>query len=163
MIDTLGFHVDRNYRAELDDLNTRIARLSDRVTANWFSTFEERTNTWSQLGHLRFRAHALTKEVAMEDQRIGRLTDALQIVGDPAIGFIAYVAFGPDALPLDAMYEVRLIEPNGIYTVPGGVRTNLPESRVESAVEQLRCEVAARHAKDNGFDAGAYRVQVTAF
>ena len=136
MIDTLGFHTDRDFHAELATIQPDIDTLTIRT---------------------------LIKEAAMEDQRLARLAEAFLVVGDPALGFIAYVAFGPEALPLATMYEVRLIEPGGIYTVPGAIRSNLPAGRVEAAKQQLRTEEAARHAKLYGFDVRQYSVQVTPF
>ncbi|MFD8516519.1 hypothetical protein ACFV27_36945 [Streptomyces antimycoticus] len=136
MIDILGFHTDRDYQAELAALPHDIDTLTIRT---------------------------LTREAALENQRLNRLASAVRFAGDPTLGFIAYVAFGPDALPIPPLYEVRLIEPDGIYTVPDSVRTNLPAERVEGAKRQLLAEDAVRHAKLWGFDPTQYRVQVTAF
>ncbi|WP_448333545.1 hypothetical protein [Streptomyces sp. DSM 41534] len=136
MLDILGLHTDRDYHAELAALPRGIDTLTIR---------------------------ALTREAAIEDQRLNRLASAVHIVGEPTLGFIAYVAFGPDALPIAPLYEVRLIEPDGIYTVSDGIRTNLPAERVEGAKQQLLADDAVRHAKLWGFDPTQYRVQVTAF
>jgi hypothetical protein len=78
------------------------------------------------------------------------------------LGFIAYVVFGPKALPLEPLYEVRLIDPSG-YTVPDTIRTNLPASRVEKVRRKLLSVDARANARLWGYQVCEYRVQVTPF
>lgn len=161
MIDTLGSR-DRDLHAELATLQNEIDVTLARVTANNFSTPETGWNTWSHLDNLRFRHRILAKEAAMEDQRLDRLTQAVRAVGDPELGFIAYVVFGPSAVPVEPLYEIRLIDGNG-YTIPESVRTNLPADRLGRAQGQLQTVLAPRFARARGESARNYQVQVTPF
>lgn len=162
MLDNLGFHTDRDLHAELATLDQRIISLSAQTGHG--SSWTDIPNAWAELDNTRFRVRVLRREAAMEDQRLHRLDAAVRIVGDPVLGFIAYVVFGPAALPIAPLYEIRLIDPNGIYTVPESIRTNLPASRVDAAVKAARSsEVIAQRAAVWGDNPNDYRVQITAF
>lgn len=162
MIDNLGFHVDRDYQAELDSLNRQINATTGRIEVGLFHSYEDEWNTRGRLTTLQTHARVLAREVAMENQRLDRLTAAVRVAGDPVLGFIAYVVFGPKALPLETLYEVRLIDANG-YTVPGSVRTNLPASRVEAASQRVLDVEGRENARIWGEQLCEYRVQVTPF
>jgi hypothetical protein len=162
VIDNLGFHVVRDYQTELTQLNREITALTRKVTIGSFYSHEDRHNTYGRLSDLQARAAPLTTELAMETQRLDRLAAAVRIVGDAQLGFIAYVVFGPKALPLEPLYEVRLLDPNG-YTVPGTVRSNLPASRVEKTRQELLTVDAKANVRIWGDQLSAYRVQVTPF
>jgi hypothetical protein len=162
MLDTLGFHIDPDYQAELDTLNREITALTNRVTDGLFYSYEDRHNTHGRLHNLQSRARVLTREAAMEDQRIRRLANAVRAAGDAELGFIAYVVFGPAALPVEPLYEVRLIDEDG-YTVPGTIRTNLPASRVARASRQLMTVDGPKYARMYGRRWVGSRVQVTPF
>ena len=162
MIDNLGFHTDRDHQNELDRINREIAAVTGRITIGGFYSPEDRWNTHGRLTNLQNQQRALLREVAMENQRLDRLAKAVRLVGDPELGFIAYVVFGPKALPLEPLYEVRLIDPSG-YTVPDTIRTNLPADRVDKARRKLLAEDARANARLWGYQVCEYRVQVTAF
>ncbi|MFM9780404.1 hypothetical protein [Streptomyces scabiei] len=162
MIDNLGFHTDRDYQAELDSLNRQINATTGRLQIGLFHSPEDERNTRSRLTTLQTHARILAREAAMENQRLDRLTAAVRVVGDPILGFIAYVVFGPQALPLEPLYEIRVLDTNG-YTVPGTVRTNLPASRVESASQKVLNKEGRENARLWGERLSSYRVQVTPF
>lgn len=162
MIDVLGFHDDRDYQAELKPIQAQIRALTIKVTGGSFYSYEDRHSTYSRLDNLRHQESVLIREAAMEDQRLNRLADAVRLAGDAELGFIAYVVFGPDALPVQPLYEVRLIDEYG-YTVPGSVRTNLPAGRVESVSARLMTVDGPRHARERALRFVGYRVQVTPF
>ena len=162
MIDNLGLHTNHDHQAELDRLNREINAITGRITVGLFHSPEDRWNTHGRLTNLQNQQRTLLREVAMENQRLDRLAKAVRLVGDPELGFIAYVVFGPKALPLEPLYEVRLIDPNG-YTVPDTIRTNLPAGRVEKARRKLLAEDARANARLWGYQVCEYRVQVTAF
>lgn len=162
MIDTLGFHIDRDYHAELTEIRKEINALNGRITVDVFHSWEARYNTKTRLDELHAQAAVLAREAAMEDQRIQRLADAVRIAGDADLGFITYVVFGPNALPVAPLYEVRLIDPDG-YTVPGTVRTNLPADRIDRAKQQLMTAEGPAYARERGLRFTDYRVQVTPF
>lgn len=162
MIDNLGLHTDRDHQTELDGINREIAAVTARITIGGFYSPEDRHNTYGRLDSLNTQQRTLLREAAMENQRLDRLADAVRTVGDYQLGFIAYVVFGPKALPLEPLHEVRLIDPNG-YTVPGTVRTNLPASRVEKARRKLLTVDARADARIWGGQVCEYRVQATPF
>ncbi|MFE9812349.1 hypothetical protein [Streptomyces sp. NPDC005548] len=162
MIDVLGFHDDRDLHTELAALRRDLEATAARCTIAGFSSPEQSWNTWGRLDSLRHQIRVLTREAAMEDQRLHRLAQAVQIVGDVDLGFIAYVAFGPQALPVEPLYEVRLIDPNG-YTVPGTIRTNLPAARLEDARQALMTVDGPAYARRFGYQWRGYSVQTTAF
>lgn len=162
MIDNLGFHVDRDYQAELDRLQRQIKAVTTKVTGGGFYSYEDRHNTYAQLENLERRARTLITDVAMERQRLDRLTAAIRTAGDPELAFIAYVVFGPAALPLEPMYEARLVDEYG-HTVPGCVRTNLPFGRVERVKSQLMKVDGPAYAREMALRFVGYRVQVTPF
>jgi hypothetical protein len=162
VIDYLGFHTDRDFHTELAALRREIDYLTLHVTQGSFHSYEAGWNTRTRLDGLLHQETILAREAAMEDQRIQRLANAVQIVGDAELGFIAYVAFGPAALPLETLYEVRLIDPNG-YTVPGTVRTNLPVDRLDRAKTRLMTVDGPAYARERGLRFRGYRVQVTHF
>jgi hypothetical protein len=162
VIDTLGFHTDRDYHEELTEIRKEINALTGRVAMDVFHSWEARHNTTARLVDLHAQAAVLTREAAMEDQRIQRLADAVRVVGDADLGFITYVVFGPNALPLTPLYEVRLVDPDG-YTVPGTVRTNLPADRIDRAKQQLMTAEGPAYARERGLRFTGYRVQVTPF
>ncbi len=161
MIDNLGFHVVRDYQTELTKLNREINALTGRLEVGLFYSPEDRHNTYGRLSTLQRQAQIITRNAAMENQRLDRLADAVRTVGDTELGFIAYIVFGPKALPLEPLHEIRLIDPNG-YTVPGTVRTNLPASRVEKARRKLLAVDARADARIWGGRVCEYRAQVTA-
>src|ERR1041384_5266670 len=99
VIDNLGFHTDRDYQAELDSLNRQINATTGRLQIGLFHTPEDERNTRGRLTTLQPHARIRAREAAMENQRLDRLTAAVRVVGDPILGFIAYVVFGPQALP----------------------------------------------------------------
>ncbi|MGW4270806.1 hypothetical protein ACWEGQ_00210 [Streptomyces seoulensis] len=162
MIDNLGFHTHPDYTTELTTIQTEIRSLTSRINIGNFHNWEAHHNTWSHLHDLHAQEKNLLREIAMENQRLNRLETALRAVGDIHLGFIAYIVFGPAALPVEAMYEVRLLDDNG-YTVPDTVRTNLPASRIESAKRHLLTVDAPKHARLWGAHVSDYRVQVTPF
>lgn len=162
MIDNLGFHIHRDLHAELAQLRRQIASLTQQVIGNSFYSYEAGWNANARLDRLTEQARVLTREAAMEDQRIRRLVDAVRVVGDADLGFIAYVVFGPRAIPMETLYEVRLIDSDG-YTVGDTVRTNLPLSRVDAARKQLMTVHAPPHARLWDRPLSDYRVQVTPF
>ncbi len=161
MINVLGLHDDRDLHAELATVKREYDVTLARVAIGGFDQYETGWNTSARLSALHTQVHELTRLAAMEDQRIQRLADAISVVGDPVLGFIAYVALGIDALPVDAMYEVRIIQ--GGYGIGDGVRTNLPARRVETATRDLKAGVVRRHARLWDNDPDDYQVQVTAF
>jgi hypothetical protein len=162
VIDNLGFHLDSDFHTELAALRKEIDSLTLLVTQGAFHSYEAGWNTRARLDGLLHQETVLAREAAMEDQRIQRLADAVQLVGDAELGFIAYVAFGPAALPLETLYEVRLIDSNG-YTVPGTVRTNLPASRLDRAKTRLMTVDGPEYARQFGYTWRGYHVQVTPF
>lgn len=161
MIDYLGFHDDTDHHAELAAVRSEIDTLILRVTGDHFHSYEDRYNTWSELNGLRHRAATLTRETAMDDQRTTRLATAMCTAGDAELGFIAYVVFGPEALPVEPLYEVRLVDENG-HTLPGSVRTNLPAARVARTVQRLTAADGPRRAWALS-RADRYQPQITAF
>lgn len=162
MLDVLGLHTDRDYQAELATLRTRIRALTAQVTAGRFHSWEARHNTRGELYNLRRQETVLVREAAMEDQRLTRLADAVRLVGDADLGFVAYVVFGPSALPVAPLYEVRLVDEYG-HTVPGSVRTNLPADRVERVKTELLTVDGPADARMWGRPFSGYEVQVTPF
>lgn len=162
MLTALSFHTDPDYQAELATTQAEIRALTHKVTDGRFHSHEDRHNTYGRLDNLRRRETVLIREAAMEDQRLTRLADAVRVAGDADLGFIAYVVFGPAALPVQPLYEVRLIDEDG-YTVPGCVRTNLPASRVERAKRHLMTVDGPAYARMWGRRFVGYRVQVTPF
>lgn len=165
MIDNLGFHTERDLAAELATLNREIRILEVRITTGAFNPFEDRHNAWGQLDNLRSRAEALTQEIAAEDFALNRLADAIHTVGDVDLGFIAYVVFGPAALPVQPLYDVRVIERRGDYTVPDAVRRNVPADDVARTEAELLDLVMARggHADLWGLARSDFRTQATAY
>lgn len=165
MIDTLGFHTDRDLQGELATLQREIDQLTTRVTVGWFHSPEAELNTWADLDNRRQRAAILTRDIAAEDEELERLASAIRTVGDPDLGFIAYVVFGPHALPMQARYEVRIIERCGGYTVPGMVRRNLTASQIQSTGDDLMRQILKRdgHADMWGKNWHAYQVLQTAY
>ncbi|MFD9721059.1 hypothetical protein [Streptomyces sp. NPDC059076] len=165
MIDNLGFHTDRDLQSELAAVQRQVNALEGRVTVGLFYSPEDRHNTYGQLTNLQVRANTLAAELAAENEELDRLTAAVRIVGDPDLGFIAYVVFGPAALPMESRYEVRVIERRGGYTVPGTVRRNIPAAVVSEASRELLTAVVKRggHAELWGNTIRDYRVQVTAY
>ena len=163
MIDTLGFHTDRDLNAELAELQRHINGLVGRLETGCFFHYEDRWNTQSRLDNLRYQADVIAREAAIEDASIDRLAAAVRTVGDPDLGFIAYVVFGPDALPMEALHEVRLIERTGSYTVGGSIRRNVPADKVSETERELLTVDAKRHARLWGRTIRDYRTQVTAY
>ncbi|MFF7335385.1 hypothetical protein [Streptomyces sp. NPDC008150] len=148
MIDQLGYHDTRDLRAELTALDAQIAR----------------TRAYDTQQTLLRRRPVLVREAAMEDQRLHRLATAVHQAGDLDLGVLAYIVYGPKALPVAPLYEVRLIDENG-YTVPGAVRTNLPADRVEKARTELMTVDGPKWARMYGhrWVPSRHRVQTTAF
>lgn len=162
MLDTLGFHTNRDYQAELHTIRAEIRALTNKVTDGRFYSYEDRHNTHARLNNLHRQANTLTREAAMEDQRLNRLNTAVRTAGDIDLALIAYVVFGPSALPMAALYEVRLVDEDG-YTVPSCVRTNLPADRVERARREFMTVDGPAYARMLGRRFAGYRVQITPF
>lgn len=163
MIDNLGFHNHPDYTTELATTQAEIRSLTGQITIGNFHSWEARHNTHGRLSTLLTREAVLTREAAMETQRLNRLADAARTVGNIYLAVIAYIVFGPAALPVEPLYEVRLIDPDG-YTVPGTIRTNLPAARVEKTKTRLMTEDGPLYARRTGRDwEPGYRVQVTPF
>lgn len=165
MLDYLGFHTDRDFHAELATLQTEIKALTGQVEIGLFHSWEAAQNTRGRLASLQHRADVIAREAAAQDTNLDRLAQAVRLVGDIDLGFIAYVVFGPAALPMETRYEVRLIERRGGYTVPGSVRRDLTEDQVVEAqrevfAEALRPGGHARLWNQTGHD---FRTQVTAY
>lgn len=165
MLNNLGHHTDRDLHTELADLNREITALSGRLNIGNFHSWEARHNTESQLTNLQDRAYHLTDEITAADADTDRLIGAIRRVGDPDLGFIAYVVYGPTILPVPPLHEVRLIERNGGYTVPGTVRRRVPADQVAEVERELLTGVVARggHARIWGRTIRDYRIQVTAY
>jgi hypothetical protein len=164
MLDNLGFHTDRDYRAELDTLQHEIDQVTRRTQAG-FSSYEERHNTYSHLATLQHRAHVLTGLAATEEQEMRRLETAIRTVGDPDLGFLAYVVYGPRVLPVEPRYEMRLIERRGGYTVPDLVRRYVTADQLKT-VERELWATALRpggHADLWGHTGHDYRISVVAY
>ncbi|MFD3999862.1 hypothetical protein [Streptomyces rubiginosohelvolus] len=165
MIDNLGFHTDNDLHAELADLNRQITALVGRLDIGNFYSWEDRYNTDSQLTNLQVRAEALAAKIAEADADTDRLLAAIRLVGNAELGFIAYVVYGPQVLPVPPLHEVRLIERDGGYTVPGTVRRRVPADQVAEVERELLTGVVAPngHARLWGRTIRAYRTQVTAY
>ncbi|MBQ1118348.1 hypothetical protein [Streptomyces sp. C3-3] len=165
MIDNLGFHTDNDLHTELTNLNRQITALAGRLDIGNFYSWEDRYNTDSQLADLQARAERLTVKIAEADADTDRLLAAIRLVGDAELGFIAYVIYGPTVLPVPPLHEVRLIERDGGYTVPGTVRRRVPADQVAEVERELLTAVAAPngHARLWGRTVRAYRTQVTAY
>ncbi|RPK56208.1 hypothetical protein EES43_24510 [Streptomyces sp. ADI96-02] len=165
MIDTLGFHTDNDLHAELATINREITALVGRLDIGNFYSWEARYNTESQLANLQGRANQLSAEIAVADADTDRLLAAIRLVGDVDLGFIAYVVYGPAVLPVPPLHEVRLIEREGGYTVPGTVRRRVPADQVAAVERELLTGVIAPggHARIWGRTIRSYRIQVTAY
>ncbi|MGW1409427.1 hypothetical protein [Streptomyces sp. NPDC002403] len=165
MIDSLGFNTDRDLDAELDTLNREINALTGQIAINNFHSPEAAWNTSAQLTNYLGRAERLAEELATEQAELGRLAAAIRAVGNPHLGFIAYVVFGPAALPTAPLYEVRVIERVGGYTVPGLVRRRVAAEDVVETQRELLAAVVKRggHAEVWGRTIRGYRTQVTAY
>jgi hypothetical protein len=164
MLDSLGFHTDRDYRAELDTLQREIDQIARRIQAG-SGSYEDRHNTSSHLATLQRHARALAGLAATEEQEMRRLATAIRTVGDPDLGFIAYVVYGARALPMQALYEVRLVERRGGYSVPGLVRRYVTADQLADTERELRAEVMRwdGHAAVWGNTVRDYRISVLAY
>lgn len=58
------------------------------------------------------------------------------------------------------MRTLRLIDPDG-YTVPDGVRENIPDEQAEQVTNLLKTTVATEHAARWGYTPPDYQVQDT--
>ncbi|MEU9947042.1 hypothetical protein [Streptomyces sp. NPDC047939] len=165
MIDCLGFHTDRDLDTELATLNREINALTGQIVIGNFHSVEAGWNASAQLSHCQLRAHLVAEQLAAETAELDRLTAAVRMVGDTTLGFIAYVVFGPAALPVPALYEVRVIERDGGYTVPSLVRRRVAAEDVVETERELLTAVVARggHADIWGHTIRDYRTQVTAY
>ncbi|MEU1434032.1 hypothetical protein ABZ438_08025 [Streptomyces sp. NPDC005786] len=165
MIDTLGFHTDRDLDTELATLNREINALASRVEIGYFHSTEAEWNTVGQLSNCQRRAAVVAEELAAETAELDRLTAAIRLVGDVELGFIAYVVFGPAALPVPPLYEVRVIERDGGYTVPSLVRRRVTADQVVETQRELLTAVVRRggHADLWGHTIRDYRTLVTAY
>lgn len=165
MIDCLGFHSDRDLDAELDALNRKINALTNRIEIGYFHSVEAEWNTYGQLANAQYRAALVAEDLAAETTELDRLTAAIRMVGDLELGFIAYVVFGPAALPVPALYEVRVIERAGGYTVPNLVRRQVAAEDVLETQRELLTTVVKRggHADIWGHTIRDYRTLVTAY
>lgn len=163
MLDRFGHHADRDPHAELATLNRRIKSLS--AQAAHAGTYEDRHNADAELSTLRLRAHLCATEAAEADAAHERLSTAVFATGDPLLAFLAYVALGPVALPIEPRYEVRLIQRLGGYTVPNCVRRHLTADQVDDAKREVFAEALkpsghARLWEKTGRD---YRTLVVAY
>ncbi|MFE7547029.1 hypothetical protein [Streptomyces gardneri] len=165
MLDTLGFHANRDFHAELATLQTEIQALTGQIQIGLFHSWEAEHNTRARLASLQHRADVIAREAAADDANINRLAQAVRLVGDIDLGFIAYVVFGPAALPMETRYEVRLIERRGGYTVPGSVRRDLTEAQVAEAQREVFTEVLRPGGRARLWNQTAhdFRTQVTAY
>lgn len=165
MLDNLGFHTDRDLHAELATLTREISALNGRIDMGVFYSWEDETNTRNRLDNLTWRAGLLTEEIARADADTDRLVAAIRTVGDADLGFIAYVVYGPQVLPVPPLYEVRVIERRGGYTVPGTVRRRLTADQVVETEREVLHEVLrpGGHADVWGCTHHAYRTQVVAY
>ncbi|MFJ1900462.1 hypothetical protein [Streptomyces sp. NPDC088115] len=165
MIDSLGFHTDRDLDTELATLNREINALAGRIAIGAFHSPEAAWNTSSQLASIQVRAELITEQLAAEQAEQDRLAAAIRTVGDIELGFIAYVVFGPAALPIPPLYEVRVIERCGGYTVPDLVRRRVSAEDVVETQRELLAAVVKRggHADIWGCTIRDYRTQVTAY
>ncbi|MFJ7990275.1 hypothetical protein [Streptomyces sp. NPDC096351] len=166
MLDNLGFHTDRDYHAELDTLNTEINALTGQFEIGLFHSWEAQQNASNRLASLQHRADVIARAAAADDANQNRLAEAVRLVGDIDLGFIAYVVFGPDALPMPARYEIRLIERHGRgYTVPGTTRRDLTEDQLDEVTRELYTEALrpGGHARLWGLDGRDYRTVVTKY
>jgi hypothetical protein len=99
MLDTLVFHADRDYQAELDALHTQIDDLIEQIKADRFYSRENRTNTHNKLSSLYAQLPVLEWKAEQQNQRLDWIADSVRLAGDPDLGFIAYVVFGTAVLP----------------------------------------------------------------
>ena len=165
MIDNLGFHTDRDLDTELATLTRQINTLTGQIAIGNFYSPEAAWNTSGQLAHAQTRARLIADELDAENAELDRLAAAIRMVGDIDLGFIAYVAFGPAALPVPPLYEVRVIERAGGYTVPNLVRRRVTADQVIETQRELLTAVVKRggHADIWGRTIRDYRTQVTAY
>jgi hypothetical protein len=165
MLDSLGFHTDRDIRTELADTRRQLEANEARLAIGNLGTYEATVNNAYEHAALATQATALAIEAEEEDIEMRRLADAITRVGDLDLGVLAYITFGPAALPMAARYEVRLIERRGGYTVPGGVRRNVPADQVTATQRELLTWVMRRegHAALWGHSIRDYRLQTTAY
>ncbi|MFC8008719.1 hypothetical protein [Streptomyces cinereoruber] len=166
MITNLGLHSHRDLHTELATLRREIAALTGQVETGLFHSWENEHNTRGTLHSLQVQATVLQAEADAEDANLARLAHAIHLVGDLDLGFLAYVVYGPDALPMEPRYEVRLIERHGRgYTVPGLVRRNLTEDQLQDVKRELYAEALkpGGHARLWGFDGRDYRTLVTKY
>ncbi|MEU7738223.1 hypothetical protein AB0B51_35105 [Streptomyces griseus] len=165
MIDTLGFHTDDDLHAELANLDRRISDLATQIDHGRFHSLEADRNIRAYHASLLGARPKLAAQVAEADADTDRLLDAVNAVGDAVLGFIAYVVYGPVVLPVPPLHEVRVVERDGGYTVPGTVRRRVPADQVAAVERELRTAVAAPggHAWIWGRTIRAYRTQVTAY
>lgn len=165
MIDNLGFHVHRNLDDELAALNRQINALSAQIEIGIFHSYEARWNAQGQLTHCKFHAALVAEELDAENAELSRLAAGIRTAGNPVLGFIAYVLLGPKALPVEPLYEVRVIERDGGYTVPNLVRRRVAAEDVLETQRELLTAVAKRggHAELWGHTIRDYRTQVTAY
>ena len=165
MINNLGYHTDRDLTTELATLNREIAALTGRITIGLFHSPEAAWNTSGQLANAQTRAALIADELDAENAELNRLTAAIRTVGDPTLGFIAYVVFGPAALPVKPLYEVRVIERGNGYTVPNLVRRRVAAEDVLEVQRELLTAAVKRggHADVWGYTIREYRTLVTAY
>ncbi|RSS33773.1 hypothetical protein [Streptomyces sp. WAC08241] len=166
MITNLGLHNHRDLHTELATLHRKITALTGKVQIGLFRSWEDEHNTRGNLHHLQNQADVLQAQADAEDAEIARLAHAIHLVGDLYLGFIAYVIYGPDALPMEPRYEVRLIERHGRgYTVPCLIRRDLTADQVDDAKRELYAEALkpGGHARLWGFDGRDYRTLVTKY
>lgn len=165
MIDSLGFHTDHDLGTELATLNREINALIGRIVIGNFHSPEAGWNASAELTHTSARAALLAEQVAAETAEQDRLAAAIRAVGDIELGFIAYVVFGPAVLPVPPLYEVRVIERAGGYTVPNLIRRRVAAEDVLEVQRELLAAVVKRggHADTWGHTIRDYRTQTTAY
>ncbi|MFE3484791.1 hypothetical protein [Streptomyces griseus] len=165
MIDNLGFHADNDLHTELADLDRRIHNLATQIDGGHFHSREAEWNARAYHASLLGARPKLAAQIAQADADTDRLLNAIHLVGDIELGFIAYVVYGPAVLPVPPLHEVRLIERDGGYTVPGTVRRSVPADQIAAVERELLTGAIAPggHAWIWGRTIAAYRTQVTAY
>lgn len=99
LLNDLGLHIDRDYQAELDALNTEIAELTQEIRADRFHSLEARTNAHLKLDSLHARVPELEWNAQIQNQRLDWIGDAARMTGDLILGALAYVVYGERVLP----------------------------------------------------------------
>jgi hypothetical protein len=168
---------------DLDRAWTDLMRLRLQAEDDRFYSYEDRFNSvgyqeTARRSIARYREELDTHRAQAAEfaARVERLTDAAAIVGDPLLTALGYLVHGPAVLPDSdtstkepattpqcAMFELRLIDPNG-YTVPTGIR--IVEASAKDATKNELLTVDAVQDAERWSDFAKYwptdyRVQIT--